>query len=1127
MGQCMSAQPHDTPERFKGRWQQGGLADGLSAFGGTDKYGTMGGEAAKPTYTTADVGLGPKARDDNFGFANDKPAPLQLERIDEDVTLRGGPDSSPQKPQGSAAPVLVSCEGGGCGGRPGAQLKPINWTRGEQVGQGAFGSVFVAMDNDTGELIAVKQVHIPRGGGAHAKKVEDNIRSVEDEVHLLQDFDHPNIVRYLGTEKTEDSLNIFLEYVPGGSIASLLAKFGSFQERVVRVYTKQILLGLEYLHSKGVMHRDIKGANILVDNTGLVKVADFGASKKLENLVTVDNGNKSVKGTPYWMAPEVITQTGHGRQADLWSVACTVLEMATGRPPWSQQYPSQVAAMFHIASCKGPPEIPQHLSPECKDFLYLCFNRDWKARPQASTLLRHPFLADVPLRSYLSGGPSPNAAALAQAAVVQRAPRISPPAVDTSAGPAQQGETTAALSPLGHHAVSRQQQWDTALAQQQQQQQQQHEEVVPPLVLPPIVREHSAVLPAFSGRKTGSPVKRAPLSLRASAPAFSGYAAIALSQQGLEPVAALPSARAAAASTAPPTQEQHVQPQQQQQQGSNLRSSIEDSSSLHELSSGSGSGSGGLSAEVSGGGSQPATAALPSPQTAADVAAVVAPSPQAASEVPAPSLQPPAAAAAPGYGAAKEGDAGSDSEAPAAGSPGGHTPAAARRLRGPALTPASTSTGGGSSSTSKSDYNPMEEPSWMHPLESPLVADASATPTSALTGGGGGGADAMPEVTQLAGALAMAGQEAHSRAAEADDLPEQGAAAVVAVGGAEAVPTSSAALPAEAVMAAAPDEPALPPAAASVAAPVPAEFGEQPPADHLVWTNEDGDIDALPWDMGGWSTGSSAQREGSNGGCGDEEEACALPALHGDKLDGGVQQQQPPPQQQQLAKQQGSKPAGEDALIGALRRKAQHDVRASLALFEKSLNIPAVHQPPSPKSAAAAAALAGGSPPGLGAPPRAAHMEQLPPTAQSIESRGSGGAVAARRSHHRQQQQQQQVAAAPDDSRRRLTAAAAAQALGLAGRGAGNGSDGGALPHVSPLAAAMGGLSGLGYAGAGRAVSGGGGDRESIWQQELSQELFRVKAGTGSIVSAGATPARRVSQHGSPVKRPGSLQHAL
>ena len=283
------------------------------------------------------------------------------------------------------------------------------------------------------------QVQVPRGGGGtHARKVEENVRSVEEEVALLQQFDHPNIVRYLvgacggllaqqaawaaaralskarragrkrcaagssdharflsdlqGTEKTEEALNIFLEYVPGavasltaaafaalllaaaglsccsaaacrclwsarpvfccrpqpvalipeyftaaagGSIASLLAKFGSFKESVVKLYTKQLLLGLEYLHrwalvmmnrvsascpgvkalprldrtplhaclpllsrkapaallprarSKGVMHRDIKGANILVDNTGLVKLADFGASKKLEDLVTV------------------------------------------------------------------------------------------------------------------------------------------------------------------------------------------------------------------------------------------------------------------------------------------------------------------------------------------------------------------------------------------------------------------------------------------------------------------------------------------------------------------------------------------------------------------------------------------------------------------------------------------------------------------------------------------------------------------------------------------------------------------------------------------------------------------------------------------------------------------------
>lgn len=143
----------------------------------------------------------------------------------------------------------------------------------------------------------------------------------------------------------------------------------------------------------------MQGANILVDNTGLVKLADFGASKKIESLVTLETGgSRSVKGTPYWMAPEVITQSGHGRQADIWSVACTVIEMATGKPPWSQ-YGSQVSAMFQIAKSKGPPTIPEHLSPDCKDFLYLCFNRNWRERPSAAKLLDHPFLVGVKCRT--------------------------------------------------------------------------------------------------------------------------------------------------------------------------------------------------------------------------------------------------------------------------------------------------------------------------------------------------------------------------------------------------------------------------------------------------------------------------------------------------------------------------------------------------------------------------------------------------------------------------------------------------------------------------------------------------------------------------------------------------------
>ncbi|KFM26890.1 Mitogen-activated protein kinase kinase kinase 2 [Auxenochlorella protothecoides] len=281
------------------------------------------------------------------------------------------------------------------------------------------------MDNDTGQLMAVKQVHVSKAGSS---KVSEHVTALEAEVRLLQQLDHPNIVRYLSTETTNDALHIFLEFVPGGSIASLLAKFGHFRETVVKVYTRQILLGLEYLHAHGIIHRDIKGANILVDNTGLVKLADFGASKKIEDLVTIDSGFKSMKGTPYWMAPEIIKQSGHGRQADIWSVACTVIEMATGRPPWSG-LGSQVAAMFHIASSKGPPPIPEHLSAE-----------NWKDRPLAAQLLQHPFLASVPPRTVAAPLAS---IATGRAAGVGGAPAI-PPVVARAAPPATQAGEHAA-----------------------------------------------------------------------------------------------------------------------------------------------------------------------------------------------------------------------------------------------------------------------------------------------------------------------------------------------------------------------------------------------------------------------------------------------------------------------------------------------------------------------------------------------------------------------------------------------------------------------------------------------------------------------------------------------------------
>ncbi|KAL6784426.1 hypothetical protein ACKKBF_B01735 [Auxenochlorella protothecoides x Auxenochlorella symbiontica] len=437
MGQCISSlqQAGEPPEEYKRRWTSGpGVSDGVD-----------GGYRAASTYTTtANVGMG--TGKDRFVFLQHQAGRHALDPIDEQASLNantsparqhGGWDESKKdlaKSSNSALRPRASC-----GGPPGAdsrQTGPLNWTKGELIGQGAFGSVFLGMDNDTGQLMAVKQVHVSKAGSS---KVSEHVTALEAEVRLLQQLDHPNIVRYLSTETTNDALHIFLEFVPGGSIASLLAKFGHFRETVVKVYTRQILLGLEYLHAHGIIHRDIKGANILVDNTGLVKLADFGASKKIEDLVTIDSGFKSMKGTPYWMAPEIIKQSGHGRQADIWSVACTVIEMATGRPPWSG-LGSQVAAMFHIASSKGPPPIPEHLSAECKDFLYLCFNRNWKDRPLAAQLLQHPFLASVPPRTVAAPLAS---IATGRAAGVGGAPAI-PPVAARAAPPATQAGEHAA-----------------------------------------------------------------------------------------------------------------------------------------------------------------------------------------------------------------------------------------------------------------------------------------------------------------------------------------------------------------------------------------------------------------------------------------------------------------------------------------------------------------------------------------------------------------------------------------------------------------------------------------------------------------------------------------------------------
>ena len=221
------------------------------------------------------------------------------------------------------------------------------------------------------------------------------VEQLEREVDLLSRLQHPNIVRYVGIARDDDALYIFLEYVPGGSIASLLDRFGAFEESVAAVYASQIAVGLDYLHSQRTVHRDVKGANILVEKSGRIKLADFGMAKQIvEQMATAPGAAPGTpwRGSTFWMAPEVVKQQTHGAPADVWSVGCVVIEMLTGAPPWSD-CGGQVQAIFKIGGTGELPTMPDWISDDARNFVSSCLRRRPDERPSAEDLLAHPFVA--------------------------------------------------------------------------------------------------------------------------------------------------------------------------------------------------------------------------------------------------------------------------------------------------------------------------------------------------------------------------------------------------------------------------------------------------------------------------------------------------------------------------------------------------------------------------------------------------------------------------------------------------------------------------------------------------------------------------------------------------------------
>ncbi|KZT09938.1 uncharacterized protein LAESUDRAFT_756159 [Laetiporus sulphureus 93-53] len=260
-------------------------------------------------------------------------------------------------------------------GKPSTQFQ-----LGNCIGRGQFGAVYRALNLNTGQMVAVKRIRLEG-------LKEEEIAQLMKEVDLVKSLSHPSIVKYEGMARDSDTLSIVLEYAENGSLGQTLKAFGKLNERLVAGYVIKILEGLHYLHQSDVVHCDLKAANILTTKNGNVKLSDFGVSL---NLRAMEREMKDVAGTPNWMAPEVIELKGASTKSDIWSLACTIIELLTGRPPYAE-IDNSMSVMFRIVEDDMPP-VPDGCSESLKDFLKQCFNKDPAKRPSAEDLCEHEWL---------------------------------------------------------------------------------------------------------------------------------------------------------------------------------------------------------------------------------------------------------------------------------------------------------------------------------------------------------------------------------------------------------------------------------------------------------------------------------------------------------------------------------------------------------------------------------------------------------------------------------------------------------------------------------------------------------------------------------------------------------------